>query len=42
MAGHDEAMNPATNGARKILDIWQAEKTRGTQNTGDRLDHHSK
>jgi len=29
MAGHDEAMNPATNGARKILDTWQAEKRRG-------------
>ena len=29
MAGHDEAMNPATNGARKILDTWQAEKNRG-------------
>ena len=24
MQGHDEAMNPATNGARDILDKWQA------------------
>ncbi len=24
--GHDEAMNPATNGARAILDDWQAAK----------------
>jgi len=24
MPGHDEAMNPATNGARDILDKWQA------------------
>lgn len=24
--GHDEAMNPAVNGARKTLDAWQAEK----------------
>ena len=24
--GHDEAMNPATNGAREILDKWQTEK----------------
>ena len=28
MPGHDEAMNPATNGARAILDKWQAEKLR--------------
>lgn len=26
MAGHDAAMNPATNGARAILDNWQATK----------------
>jgi catechol 2,3-dioxygenase-like lactoylglutathione lyase family enzyme len=26
MPGHDEAMNPATNGARDILDKWQAER----------------
>jgi len=26
MSGHDEAMNPATNRAREILDKWQAEK----------------
>ena len=26
MPAHDEAMNPATNGAREILDIWQAGK----------------
>ena len=26
MPGHDEAMNPATNGAREILDKWQAAK----------------
>jgi catechol 2,3-dioxygenase-like lactoylglutathione lyase family enzyme len=26
MPGHDEAMNPATNNARKILDDWQATK----------------
>ena len=25
--GHDEAMNPATNGARAKLDAWQARKT---------------
>lgn len=25
--GHDEAMNPAVNGARKKLDAWQAEKS---------------
>ena len=25
-ANHDEAMNPATNGARAKLDAWQAEK----------------
>jgi catechol 2,3-dioxygenase-like lactoylglutathione lyase family enzyme len=25
--GHDEAMDPATNGARRIVDQWQAEKT---------------
>ena len=24
--GHDKALDPATNGARKILDTWQAEK----------------
>ena len=29
MAGHDEAMNPQTNGARSILDKWQAAKTSG-------------
>jgi catechol-2,3-dioxygenase len=27
--GHDEAMNPATNGARTILDTWQERKTAG-------------
>ena len=27
MAGHDAAMNPATNGARQILDKWQAAKS---------------
>ena len=27
MAGHDEAMNPQTNGARAILDKWQATKS---------------
>ena len=26
MPGHDEAMNPATNSARDILDKWQAER----------------
>jgi catechol 2,3-dioxygenase-like lactoylglutathione lyase family enzyme len=26
MPGHDEAMNPATNGAREFLDKWQAAK----------------
>ena len=26
MPGHDEAMDPATNGARAILDKWQAAK----------------
>jgi len=26
MPGHDEAMNPASNGARAILDKWQAAK----------------
>jgi hypothetical protein len=26
MPGHDEAMNPAANGAREILDNWQAAK----------------
>lgn len=26
MAGHDAAMNPTTNGAREILDKWQAAK----------------
>ncbi len=26
MTGHDEAMNPAANGARSILDDWQAAK----------------
>ncbi|HLN88167.1 MAG TPA: VOC family protein [Candidatus Limnocylindrales bacterium] len=26
MPGHDEGMNPATNGARAILDRWQATK----------------
>jgi catechol 2,3-dioxygenase-like lactoylglutathione lyase family enzyme len=26
MPGHDEAMNPAANGARAILDKWQAAK----------------
>jgi catechol 2,3-dioxygenase-like lactoylglutathione lyase family enzyme len=26
MAGHDAAMNPATNGARQILDKWQSAK----------------
>jgi catechol 2,3-dioxygenase-like lactoylglutathione lyase family enzyme len=26
MPSHDEAMNPATNGAREILDKWQAAK----------------
>lgn len=25
-AAHDDLMNPATNGAREILDIWQAAK----------------
>jgi catechol 2,3-dioxygenase-like lactoylglutathione lyase family enzyme len=25
-AGHDEAMDPRRNGARKILDAWQAQK----------------
>lgn len=28
MPGHDEAMDPARNGARAILDRWQADKTR--------------
>ena len=27
MPGHDEAMNPATNGARDILDKWQAARS---------------
>lgn len=27
MPNHDEEMNPATNGARAILDSWQAEKS---------------
>ena len=27
--GHDEAMNPATNRAREILDTWQAGKGQG-------------
>ena len=27
MPGHDQAMNPATNGAREILDRWQAAKS---------------
>jgi len=27
MPGHDEAMNPATNAARQILDKWQAAKS---------------
>jgi catechol 2,3-dioxygenase-like lactoylglutathione lyase family enzyme len=27
MAGHDEAMNPANNRAREILDHWQAAKS---------------
>jgi hypothetical protein len=26
MPGHDAAMNPATNGAREILDKWEAAK----------------
>ncbi len=26
-AGHDEALDPATNGARRILDEWQAGKS---------------
>jgi catechol 2,3-dioxygenase-like lactoylglutathione lyase family enzyme len=26
MPGHDDAMNPATNGARRILNEWQAAK----------------
>jgi hypothetical protein len=26
MPGHDEAMNPSTNGAHAILDKWQAAK----------------
>lgn len=25
-AGHEDAMNPAVNGARKLLDSWQADK----------------
>jgi catechol-2,3-dioxygenase len=29
MPGHDQAMNPQTNGARAILDQWQAAKERG-------------
>ncbi|NOT55408.1 MAG: VOC family protein [Deltaproteobacteria bacterium] len=29
MAGHDAAMNPTTNGARDILDKWQAAKAGG-------------
>ncbi|HYG87815.1 MAG TPA: VOC family protein [Azospirillum sp.] len=29
MPGHDEAMDPATNGARAILDRWQATKGAG-------------
>ena len=29
MAGHDAAMNPTTNGARAILDQWQAAKAGG-------------
>ena len=24
--GHDEAMDPASNGARNVLDAWQARK----------------
>ncbi|MEX0802958.1 MAG: VOC family protein [Candidatus Binatia bacterium] len=28
MPGHDQAMDPKTNGARAILDRWQAEKAR--------------
>ncbi len=27
MPGHDQAMNPATNGARRKLDQWQSSKT---------------
>ena len=27
--GHDEAMNPQTNSARKVLDAWQARKFAG-------------
>jgi hypothetical protein len=29
MPGHDQAMNPATNGARAKLDKWQGAKLRG-------------
>jgi catechol 2,3-dioxygenase-like lactoylglutathione lyase family enzyme len=29
-ANHDEAMNPATNGARAKLDAWQAEKEKAS------------
>jgi catechol 2,3-dioxygenase-like lactoylglutathione lyase family enzyme len=29
LPGHDEAMNPATNGARAKLDAWQAAKGQG-------------
>lgn len=29
MPGHDQAMDPATNGARVTLDKWQAVKLRG-------------
>jgi catechol 2,3-dioxygenase-like lactoylglutathione lyase family enzyme len=31
MPGHDEAMDPKTNGAREILDRWQAEKSPGVR-----------
>jgi catechol 2,3-dioxygenase-like lactoylglutathione lyase family enzyme len=30
-AGHDEAMDPARNGARAVLDAWQASKAVPTQ-----------
>jgi hypothetical protein len=29
MPGHDQAMDPATNGARATLDKWQGAKRRG-------------
>lgn len=29
MPGHDQAMDPATNGARVKLDKWQVAKLRG-------------